>query len=295
MKFNKFSKFRRKKPNSKVIATTLVAITLIGVTGISIFVKSGAAPFSISPVSDGAAAAASTVNSIVESFGNFGNDFIHFKSNGDRLRELEAENEKLKKEVIDMSSNRAKLSSLTELKKSLKYIDKKDQTSMLSATVVEKNDGNWYTNFVINAGKNDGVQKDSIVVNGDGLVGIVYEVSANSCKAVSLLDSKASVSFKIINNTAAKGAISKSATAGNEKAYQSNEYLQGYMFDSGYEVIQGDIIVTSGLGLYPENIPIGEVERVIDDKNRSLKSVVVKPYVNFKDIDDVTIIRPRNI
>ena len=67
------------------------------------------------------------------------------------------------------------------------------------------------------------------------------------------------------------------------------------MFDSDYEVVQGDIIVTSGMGLYPEDIPIGEVEKVIDDKNKSLKSVVIKPYVNFKDVNDVMIIKPRNI
>ena len=33
----------------------------------------------------------------------------------------------------------------------------------------------------------------------------------------------------------------------------------------------------------------------IDDKNKSMKFVVVKPYVNFKNIDDVTIVEPRNI
>lgn len=49
------------------------------------------------------------------------------------------------------------------------------------------------------------------------------------------------------------------------------------------------------MGLYPEDIPIGEVEKVIDDKNKSLKSVVIKPYVNFKDVNDVMIIKPRNI
>ena len=39
----------------------------------------------------------------------------------------------------------------------------------------------------------------------------------------------------------------------------------------------------------------GEVDKVIDDKNKSMKFVVVKPYVNFKNIDDVTIVEPRNI
>ena len=67
------------------------------------------------------------------------------------------------------------------------------------------------------------------------------------------------------------------------------------MFDTSYEVLPGDIVTTSGLGVYPEGIPIGEVDKVIDDKDKSMKFVIVKPYVDFKNVDDVTIIEPRNI
>ena len=62
------------------------------------------------------------------------------------------------------------------------------------------------------------------------------------------------------------------------------------MFDSQYDVLPGDVVTTSGLGLYPEGIVIGKVEKVIEDKNNSLKYVVVKPNVDFKNIDDVMII-----
>ncbi|MDU6249889.1 MAG: rod shape-determining protein MreC, partial [Paeniclostridium sordellii] len=47
--------------------------------------------------------------------------------------------------------------------------------------------------------------------------------------------------------------------------------------------------------VYPESIPIGEVEKVVDDKDKGLKNVIVKPYANFKDITDVVVIEPRNI
>ena len=65
------------------------------------------------------------------------------------------------------------------------------------------------------------------------------------------------------------------------------------MFDSSYDVLPGDTLVTSGLGLYPEGIMIGKVDKVIDDKNISLKYVVIKPYADFKNIDDVIVIEPR--
>ena len=291
----KFDKFKKKKINSKVVATVVVAIVLVGFVGVSVIKYSGASPVSVGVVSDGVAGAASPIDSALDFIKQSASDLVNFKKNSNKMRELEKENEELKAKVIDLNSKAAKVESLESLKKSLNYISTDRMKSIVSGSVIEKNDGNWYKSFVLNVGEKDGVEKNSIVINGKGLVGIVYEVSGNSCKAISLLDSKSAVSFKIVNNTAAKGVISTSTSSGKEKAYESNGYLNGYMFDSGYEVVQGDIIVTSGMGLYPEDIPIGEIEKVIDDKNKSLKSVVIKPYVNFKDVNDVMIIKPRNI
>ena len=278
-----------------MIATVVVAIVLVGFVGVSVIKYSGASPVSVGVVSDGVAGAASPIDSALDFIKQSASDLVNFKKNSIKMRELEKENEELKAKVIDLNSKAAKVESLESLKKSLNYISTDRMKSIVSGSVIEKNDGNWYKSFVLNVGEKDGVEKNSIVINGKGLVGIVYEVSGNSCKAISLLDSKSAVSFKIVNNTAAKGVISTSTSSGKEKAYESNGYLNGYMFDSGYEVVQGDIIVTSGMGLYPEDIPIGEIEKVIDDKNKSLKSVVIKPYVNFKDVNDVMIIKPRNI
>ena len=278
-----------------MIATVVVAIVLVGFVGVSVIKYSGASPVSVGVVSDGVAGAASPIDFALDFIKQSASDLVNFKKNSNKMRELEKENEELKAKVIDLNSKAAKVESLESLKKSLNYISTDRMKSIVSGSVIEKNDGNWYKSFVLNVGEKDGVEKNSIVINGKGLVGIVYEVSGNSCKAISLLDSKSAVSFKIVNNTAAKGVISTSTSSGKEKAYESNGYLNGYMFDSGYEVVQGDIIVTSGMGLYPEDIPIGEIEKVIDDKNKSLKSVVIKPYVNFKDVNDVMIIKPRNI
>lgn len=74
-------------------------------------------------------------------------------------------------------------------------------------SVVGKNDGNWYESFVIGVGKNLGVKKESIVMNGSGLVGIVYEVFNNYSKVILLLDFKVFVSFKLVKDVNVKGII----------------------------------------------------------------------------------------
>ncbi|VIF23918.1 Rod shape-determining protein MreC [Clostridioides difficile] len=278
-----------------MIATGVVAITLIGIVGISIGKFSSGSPVNLGVASDAITSVGKGINDGFSFIKNGFKDVANFKDNSKKVKKLEEENEKLKKNMIALNAKLDKTESLEELKKTLNFVQEEYKATSISASVVGKNDGNWYESFVIGAGKNSGVKKESIVMNGSGLVGIVYEVSNNYSKAISLLDSKASVSFKLAKDANAKGTITQNTTLDNKDSYNSKGYLQGYMFDSSYNVIQGDIITTSGLGFFLDGIPIGEVEKVVDDKDKSLKYVVVKPYVDFKNINDVVVIEPRNI
>ncbi|PBE22633.1 rod shape-determining protein MreC [Clostridioides difficile] len=294
LRFDK-NKNEKKKINVKVIATGVVAITLIGIVGISIGKFSSGSPVNLGVASDAITSVGKGINDGFSFIKTGFKDVANFKDNSKKVKKLEEENEKLKKDMIALNAKLDKTESLEELKKTLNFVQEEYKATSISASVVGKNDGNWYESFVIGAGKNSGVKKESIVMNGSGLVGIVYEVSNNYSKAISLLDSKASVSFKLAKDANAKGTITQNTTLDNKDSYNSKGYLQGYMFDSSYNVIQGDIITTSGLGFFPDGIPIGEVEKVVDDKDKSLKYVVVKPYVDFKNINDVVVIEPRNI
>lgn len=293
LRFDKNKK--EKKINLKVIATGVVAITLIGIVGISIGRYSGNNPIGDKFVLDIIEPIGKNLNNGFTFFKDNIKDIINYKNNSKKVDSLQDENEKLKEEIIALNNQLDDVQSLDSLKKALNYIDEKYQAKSISASVVGKNDGNWYDSFIIGAGKNQGVKEESIVTNGNGLVGIVYEVSDNYSKAISLLDTKSSVSFKLLKDSNFKGVITQNSTLDDKENYKNKGYLCGYMFDSSYNVLPGDVITTSGLGLYPEGIPIGEVDKVIDDKNKSMKYVVVKPYVNFKNIDDVIIIEPRNI
>ena len=293
LRFDKNKK--EKKINFKVVATSVVAITLIGIVGISIGKYSGSNPIGGQIVMDIVEPIGKNLNSGFMFLKDSFKDIINYKNNAKNVNKLQEENQKLKKEIIDLNSQLDEVQSLESLKKSLNFIDEKYQARSISTRVVGKNDGNWYDSFVIGAGKKQGVKKDSIVMNGNGLVGVVYEVSENYSKAISLLDTKSSVSFKLLKDSKLKGVISQNSTLDDKENYKNKGYLYGYMFDSSYNVLPGDVLTTSGLGIYPKDIPIGEVDKVIDDKNKSMKFVVVKPYVNFKNIDDVVVIEPRNI
>lgn len=293
MKFDKEKKGSRL--NVKVIVTSLVAITLIGIVGISIGRGYSGSNSVSGLIMDTSTFLQENINKGFKFLKENFSDIIKFKENAEKVDDLKNENDKLKNEVVALKNQLSEMESLKDLKKSLNFVDEKYSANMISSSVVGKNDGNWYTTFVIGVGKDDGVKKDSVVVNGDGLVGIVYEVSKNYSKAISILDTKSSVSFKVPGKPEFKGIITQNVNIKDMEDYKEKGYLYGYMFDTSYEVLPGDIITTSGLGLYPEGIIIGEVDQVIEDKNQSMKYVIVKPSVNFKNIDDVAVIEPRKI
>ncbi|WWD84895.1 Cell shape-determining protein MreC [Terrisporobacter glycolicus ATCC 14880 = DSM 1288] len=294
MKFEKNNK-NKKKVNFKVIATGVVAITLIGIVAMSIGRTSGSNPtgsnVGMTPIST----IGSTINSGFTFVKSGFENIINFQKNAKKAKSLEEENNKLQQEVIDLQNKLDDVQSLQSLKTALNFVDEKYVAKTLSAKVVSKNDGNWYSSFVVSAGSKDGVKKDSLVMNGKGLVGIVYEVSENYCKVISLLDTKSSVSFKLAKNSEFKGIITYGESVDEKTDYRDNGLLQGYMFDSNYDVLPGDVVTTSGLSLFPEGIVIGKVEKVIENKNNSLKYVIIKPNVDFKNIDDVVVVEPRNI
>ena len=294
MKFENKNK-NKKKVNFKVIATGVVAITLIGIVGISIGSNKGSNPIGANVGMNSISTISSTINSGFNFVKGGFENIINFHKNAKKAEALEEENNKLQQEVIDLQNKLDDTQSLESLKSALNFVDEKYVAKTLSAKVVSKNDGNWYTTFVVSAGSKDGVKKDSLVMNGKGLVGVVYEVSNNYCKVVSLLDTKSSVSFKLAKNSEFKGIITYGENIDDEADYRNSGLLQGYMFDLNFNVLPGDVVTTSGLGLFPEGIVIGKVEKVVEDKNNSLKYVIVKPNVDFKNIDDVVVVEPRNI
>lgn len=210
-----------------------------------------------------------------------------------KIQKLEQEIEDLRKELIKNKITKNELNQLDDLKRSLNYVEEDYEKKYIAASIVAKNDGNYYTSFTISAGKKDGVQKDGIVMTGKGLVGIVYEVSENYCKAVSILNSKASVSFELLKNKDYTGIASQNIHIDDDE--DPYKYINGYMFDINYRVLPGDVVITSGLGLYPKGIPLGVIDKVVEDKSSLQNFVKIKPYVNLKRLEKVMILNPRNL
>lgn len=218
-------------------------------------------------------------------FGNFVDDKMEPIVNVLQYRTLNEslahENAFLKEQIVALTMNQKELNELKDLKSALKYVDQSTNQGYVSSNVIAKDYGNWFNMFTIDVGFNQGVEKNSAVVNGSGLVGLVYEVGPNWSKVIAIIDQKSAVGFEMLRVSDDYNGILSGTT---------NYELVGELFDPQANVRVNDYIVTSGLGIYPKGILIGQIYEVIDDRDDFLKRIKVKPAVNFKKIDKVMVL-----
>ena len=203
--------------------------------------------------------------------------------------DLDKENEQLKVRLAQYEIIESELNTLREenerLKELLNYTEVTETYKYITATVIGKSQGVWFSEFTVNAGRNDGVTENQAVVNADGLVGRVSSVSANTCKVTSIIDSTSDVSVMVERTRDygfARGILNT----------DDDEKLELYYLPSGYDLVPGDNILTSGIGgIFPKGIAVGtvtEVSRATEDTED--RNAIIQPAVDFLRLEEVMIV-----
>jgi len=136
--------------------------------------------------------------------------------------------------------------------------------------------------ITINKGEDDGIRCEMGVVDGNGVVGIVYLTSPNYSVVIPVLNSKSSISCKI----------------------KRSDYFGFLKWEGGsseYAVVKdmprhslfslGDTIVTSGhSAVFPGGIPVGTVEDIADSYDGLSYVLKVKLFTDFGRLNDVRVI-----
>ena len=154
------------------------------------------------------------------------------------------------------------------------------------AKVIARAPGQWFETFSINRGKNDGVTSGMAVVNGDGLIGRVYEAGLNYAKVICVIDTRSSVAC-MVQSTRDNGIMRGEITQSAERAECYVYYLP-----SLNNVVPGDTVITSGTdSLFPKGLHIGTVTAVSMDAGSEGSYAVVSPSVDFKHLEEVFVLR----
>lgn len=194
----------------------------------------------------------------------------------DKLRE---ENEKLKENNNNLALQKSELEQLKDLSESFDFEPFKETGSAIAANIIAVDNSMAYSTFTVDVGKNKGIKVGSIVVDGNGLVGEVKKVEADTAKIESILSINKNVSFIVRNKKNVSGIVHG----------DGNRQLEGYLLNSNANAVEGDIIVTTGRGKYPKGIVIGKLDKVEFDNNTQLKEIKVRPTAKITSMQKVAI------
>ena len=192
--------------------------------------------------------------------------------------ELEIQVERLRDELRHYAADTTALSKLKE--------DVLSEYEIHSAKVVNNSIRKVENYITLNSGYNDGVRQDMGVVCGNGVVGIVYKVSAHYSIVLSALNMRSNISCKI-QRTDYFGTLHWEGG--------SPRFAQLKDVPRHSEFTLGDTIVTSGHStVFPEGIPVGVVYDMADSDDGLSYLLTVKFFTDFARLSDVKVIASRD-
>lgn len=157
----------------------------------------------------------------------------------------------------------------------------------VTAVVISRSPTIWVSTVTIDRGSSDGVEIDDPVVAAEGLVGKVSSVSAGDSVVTLLPDGSSAVSAKIVPGGAQGVVTAKIGTTGR--------FVLEFI-DETRGIEEGQSVVTAGwreedlASIYPPNLPIGEVLEVPIDTREAVRSVDIRPYPDFANLEFVTVL-----
>lgn len=206
------------------------------------------------------------------------------------VSDVMAENEELQRQVDALTTelNTVKLEQyeMESLRELLELDQKYPSYEKVAANVIGTDGGNWFHNFTIDKGTEDGIEVDMNVIAGSGLVGIVTSVGPNYAKVSSIINDTHKVSGMV--TTTADNLIVK----GSLQSMNENMVIEfSNLSDSSDKVAVGDPVVTSYVSdQYQQGILIGYITSIAKDANNLTKSGTITPAVDFEHIHEVLVI-----
>lgn len=270
--------FQKNKFKIMLAAATVLLVIVISADYVSDSKKAG----KFADVTQGALVpvqgCVTSASGSVKGFFNYLKNMKGYEKENEKLKEYVAELEDEIRRTESLKTENERLRSLLELKQN------QTEYKTVAADVVAFSSGGISKNYTINKGIKDGITENCAVITPYGLVGYVKEVGRTWAKICAITDASVSVSASIerVGNTAiVQGDMSLMEKGLCKMTYVSKE--------SGLEI--GDYIQTSGSGgIIPAGIYIGKVKEIKNDVTGVSQEAIIKPGVDFSDIDEVLVI-----
>ncbi len=217
------------------------------------------------------------VSAVTRPIGRTVSSLTHPNRYRQRADALAAENAQLRRQVADDAEVRRQAAALV----SLRLLADKGQYMIVPARVIAVGDvtGTDWT-VTVNAGSDNGVAPDKLVINSDGLVGTVLSVTAHT-SVVRLACDPASHIGARLESTRLLGAVSGGG---------GPDILTFTLYDASHQMKVGDRLVTFGSLDYAAGVPIGVVAKVLDAGGGLSRSVEITTFASMGSLDMVGVI-----
>ncbi|MEU5236303.1 rod shape-determining protein MreC [Streptomyces lydicus] len=196
-----------------------------------------------------------------------------------RIAELEHQNEALKAKLGSSDRNRSRAAELDKILKTAGT----GQYAIKGAQVIAIGSAQGFSwTITIDAGSRDGIARDMTVLNGDGLVGRVTTVGAETSTVLLAADPDFTVGTRMEKT--------------NEIGFANGQgvrSLRVQLLNGRAAVKKGDRLVTFGSSRdkpFVPGVPVGRVVKVEPSNGDLTRTLQVRPFVSFSQLDIVGVV-----
>jgi rod shape-determining protein MreC len=261
----------------------VVIVTAAFVLSLFLLRQSARAPEYLSPLDRGVLTLVSPVQSAFATFartiGRFAGryvDLVHVRAENERLL---ADNGRLRTELLEAkrgATESIRYQRLLGLRNAV-------TAETLVARVIAIDVSPYFRVARIQLDRGESlVQRGMPVITSEGVVGRINRTSGETSDIVLSVDPRSAIDV-VLPRSGGRGILKGKP---GENGYRcAIEYLM-----QGEQAKEGDVVVTSGLGGFPRDLPVGKISKLLKNSAGLTQDIEVTPDVDFGRLSEVLVV-----
>ncbi|HEV3383130.1 MAG TPA: rod shape-determining protein MreC [Trebonia sp.] len=210
--------------------------------------------------------------------------FFHAATSDDasEIASLQRQNDQLRAQV---SADQVARQDEAQLKSLLHY-DATTAYHIVPATVIAAG-GEYSDTVTVNEGAGSGIKVNETVLNGDGLVGVVTQVGADTATVDLASDSADTVGIRMAGTSEIGAVTGSGSTMGGTGELKLTLFSAQAVLHPGEEVVTFGSV---GGRPYVADVPVGQVASVTSQPGSLTQTALVKPFADFTGLGVVGVV-----
>lgn len=261
----------------------VVIVTAAFVASLFLLRQSARSPEYLSPLDRGVLTLVSPVQSafatLARSIGRFAGryvDLVHVRAQNEMLR---AENATLRTELLEAKragSESVRYQHLLGLRNAVTA-----ETLVARVIAIDVSPYFRVARIQLDRGENL-VQRGMPVITSEGVVGRINRTSGETSDILLTVDPRSAIDV-VLPRSGGRGILKGKP---GENGYRcAIEYLM-----QGEQAKEGDLVVTSGLGGFPRDLPVGRISKLVKNSAGLTQDIEIAPDVDFGRLSEVLVV-----